>query len=488
MEQPRSMIYKTIVAVNVVGFGVRDRTERNRAAIRDNLYQVMPEAFRQVGIPWDDCYHDDRGDGMLILANPEVPKSLFVESLPTALVDAVQMRNSSHPDLERIRLQMALHAGEVYLDAHGAVAPSIDLTFDLLDSGRFMEAVLISPGVLAVITSSWFFDEVVRRTAVAAAYRPVEMALGDTAITGWVYLPVDLDPGRAAVRDDDQTGLFFRVYIPSERLYAAEAEKLLSLFRDWFMAVRGPGIRQAGYRTASGQMYEFFADVSLAKVDLREEFNSFSSFLTLCSAEPSAAVDILVPMGLERDIGADIVARFGREVRRLQIDLKHERERRILTIRHSLEEELVDHGVELQVIPSAQINTLIETLVPGPSASDSLMLLTVPQSARTLPLVAVNINQQFVNAIESTIIQNVRGTVHLGPKAKELLTLIDRFGGQEAPLLEAAVHELEDMDAQPVDRSAARRLLKKFLSQIAGTVHDVGLDLLEKYLESKIGF
>jgi hypothetical protein len=175
-------------------------------------------------------------------------------------------------------------------------------------------------------------------------------------------------------------------------------------------------------------------------------------------------------------------------VRRLQIDLKHERERRILTIRHSLEEELVDHGVELQVIPSAQINTLIETLVPGPSASDSLMLLTVPQSARTLPLVAVNINQQFVNAIESTIIQNVRGTVHLGPKAKELLTLIDRFGGQEAPLLEAAVHELEDMDAQPVDRSAARRLLKKFLSQIAGTVHDVGLDLLEKYLESKIGF
>jgi hypothetical protein len=495
MEQPRLAFPRTIVAVSIVGFGIRDRIDRHRSAIRKVMFEIMPQAFRQAGIPWDsESSSEDRGDGLIILVKPEVPKSLFVESLPTALINAIHVYNSSHSYIERIRLQMALHAGEVYFDSHGTVGgSSINLTFNLLDSDTVRNAIIISPGALAIVASTWFYKEIVRHSMVATAYQPFEIGFrgtrgtATTTITGWICLPDHVNPEHTAAQPDDQADLFLRVYIPSERLYAAEAEKLLSLFRDWFMAVRGPGIRQSGHSTASGQMYEFFIDASMAKMDLRDEFNSFSSFLTLCSADPSAAADMLVPMGLKRDISADFVARFNREVRRLQIDLTHERERRILAIRHNLEEELVDHGVELRAIPSAQINALIETLVPGPSASDSLMLLTGPQSASRRPPVAVNINQQFINAIESTIIQNVRGTVHLGPKAREILALIDRFGGQETPLLEAAVHELEDMDARPADRSAARRLLKKFLGQIAGTVHDVGLDLLEKYLESKIG-
>jgi hypothetical protein len=87
----------------------------------------------------------------------------------------------------------------------------------------------------------------------------------------------------------DQTDLLLRVYIPSDRLYAAEADRLLSFFRDWLMTSRRHGVRQASYRTTSGQMYEFFADASVAKMNLREEFDSFSNFLMLCSADPSAA-------------------------------------------------------------------------------------------------------------------------------------------------------------------------------------------------------
>ncbi len=94
--------------------------------------------------------------------------------------------------------------------------------------------------------------------------------------------------------------------------------------------------------------------------------------------------------------------------------------------------------------------------------------------------------RQFITAFESTIIQNVRGTVRFGPRAKEFLELIDRFADREKPLLEAAIRELEDTDDRPTDRSAAKQRLKKFLGQIAGMVHDVSLDLLEKYLESKI--
>jgi transcriptional regulator with XRE-family HTH domain len=282
--------------------------------------------------------------------------------------------------------------------------------------------------------------------------------------------------------EDDQSDLLFRVYIPSERLYAAEAQRLLSLFREWLMTTRGYSIRQDMRHTTSGEMYEFFTDATLVQADRRELFDSFSSFLTLCSADPSAAVGMLASLGLGRAISADFIARVGRDARRLQRDLTHERERRILDIQHSIEEELVESGVELREVPRTQIHALIESLVPGPSATDSLALLAASQAARPTGSVTVNINPQIINAVESRIIQNVQGTVNFGPQAEELLSLIARFGGQEAPTLEAAVHELENVHTQPNDRSVAKRRLKKFLARLAESVHEVGLDLLEKYL------
>jgi hypothetical protein len=149
-------------------------------------------------------------------------------------------------------------------------------------------------------------------------------------------------------------------------------------------------------------MYELFADGSIDKEIVHQEFDNFSNFLTLCSTDPSLAAERLAPMGLGRAASTDFVARFGREVRRLQIDLAHERERRVLTIRHSLEEELVDGGVELGVVPSAQINALIERLVPGSSTTDSLELLAGPQSGghiQSPPTLALNINHQYINAV-----------------------------------------------------------------------------------------
>jgi hypothetical protein len=194
-------VHRTILAVDVEGFGDRRRTNFNQVAVRDGLYRAMREAFGQSGIPWTDRDHEDRGDGMFILVGSEVPKSLFVESLPGAIGSALRRHNSAHPDLERIRLRMALHAGEVNYDEHGATAASINLTFRLLEAGPVKEALAGSPGVLVVITSSWFYEEVVRHSSVdAAAYYPVPVAVKETAATGWVCLPDQLDRPERALR------------------------------------------------------------------------------------------------------------------------------------------------------------------------------------------------------------------------------------------------------------------------------------------------
>ena len=206
-------------------------------------------------------------------------------------------------------------------------------------------------------------------------------------------------------------------------------------------------------------MYEFFADDSLVQADVREEFDSFSGFLTLSSKDPMAAADLLASAGLERASSDDLVAKFGKEVRRLQMDLRQERERRMLTIRHRLEGELAGSAINLPDTASNQIAGLLERLVPGPSAPESLALLAAPWASQSPVSLTVNINPQIIRAIESTIIQNVQGVVNLAPQAKELLALADRFGGQETAALQSAVYELALL--VHTGRAGAARLRQK---------------------------
>ena len=198
MQDQRLAVHRTIVVVDVEGFGDQRRTNRDQVAVRDGLYRAMREAFGRAGIPWDDCGHEDRGDGVFVLVPAEVPKGLLAESLPSALVTALRAHNGTHPGPERIRLRMALHAGEVRYDEHGVTAAAVNLAFRLLDAGALKAALAGSPGVLAVIASSWFYEEVVRHSGAAAGYRQVEVAVKETTTTGWICLPDHMDPaGRA---------------------------------------------------------------------------------------------------------------------------------------------------------------------------------------------------------------------------------------------------------------------------------------------------
>nr|CEL13535.1 transcriptional regulator, SARP family [Kibdelosporangium sp. MJ126-NF4] len=148
-------------------------------------------AFDSVDVPWTDCYHEDRGDAVFILAPAATSKAVFVEAIPPALVTALRIHNDTHPDPQRIRLRMALHAGEVHYDDHGVTSSSLTLTFRLIEAQPLKAALAASPGVLAVITSNWFFDDVVRHTpgAAPATYRPVQVAEKETSTAGWIALP-----------------------------------------------------------------------------------------------------------------------------------------------------------------------------------------------------------------------------------------------------------------------------------------------------------
>jgi hypothetical protein len=231
-------------------------------------------------------------------------------------------------------------------------------------------------------------------------------------------------------------------------------------------------------------VYEFFGDKGSSDIDLRQEFGAFSDFMTLCDNDPHDAEEELQKIGLTRAMGSQLVNRYGKEVRRLHVDLRHDRERKVLDIRQNLESELIDQNINPQV--AGQISALIETLVPQESAGAPRALLGSSGPARPIPY-TVNVNQQFVlKAVEGNIIQSVQGTIHLNSKAKEILELVHRYAESQAAALESDVHEVEDPDAMPDDRRQAKRRLISFLSRVADGVQDVATDVLAKYLEAKI--
>jgi class 3 adenylate cyclase len=192
-------VHRTILVVDVEAFCHHRRTNLDRVAVRAGLYRCLRQSFRMANISWAGCRPEDLGDGVLFLAPAEVPKSLFVEGLPGALREALHAHNATHPAEQQIRLRMALHAGEVTYDDHGATAAAINLTFRLLDATEFKAELASSPATLAVITSTWFFDEVVRNSSVCdrLAYRQVHVAVKETRTAAWIHLPEENRVGRS---------------------------------------------------------------------------------------------------------------------------------------------------------------------------------------------------------------------------------------------------------------------------------------------------
>src|SRR6266536_1694865 len=180
----------TVVAVDVEGFGRYSRNNINQVRVRHGMYRAMQYAFNNAGIPWDSCYREDRGDGVLMLAPAEVPKALFVERLPDALVDALRKHNKNHPAEERMRLKLALHAGEINYDYHGVTGYAINHTFRLLDADVLESALAKSSAILAIIGCAWFFDEVIRQSewSHAKSYRLADIANKETTTHAWIRL------------------------------------------------------------------------------------------------------------------------------------------------------------------------------------------------------------------------------------------------------------------------------------------------------------
>src|ERR1700684_728434 len=71
---------RAIVVVDIAQSPAPIRRNSDRVIIRHAMYQSLSGAFRRRD--WVKCYYEDRGDGVLLLVHPRVPKGWVVTGLP----------------------------------------------------------------------------------------------------------------------------------------------------------------------------------------------------------------------------------------------------------------------------------------------------------------------------------------------------------------------------------------------------------------------
>jgi hypothetical protein len=195
MAEPDA-VHRAIVMVDIAESAQPVRTNPDRLVIRAAMYRALEEAF---GRPdWSLCRWEDRGDGVLVLVPPDVPKARLVTGFPRRLENALARHNVSmetrggeRTGAAQVQLRVAMHAGEVTFDRHGVLGAAIEHTFRLVAAPQLKAALSGSPDACALVASEWFYSNVVYHHPAARpdSYRQIGCEVKDTKFSAWLRVP-----------------------------------------------------------------------------------------------------------------------------------------------------------------------------------------------------------------------------------------------------------------------------------------------------------
>jgi tetratricopeptide (TPR) repeat protein len=192
MGVPELPLHRTIVVVDIAGFTNAARTSTHQDEMHAGLYRMLAQAFIEADIDLTakSCVVEDRGDGVMILLPPDVPKRLLADRLPDRLEAGIKRHNALHSEAAVVQLRVGLHDGEVKLSERGAVSPAINFTFRIIEADAAKTALRDSRAALAIVASEHFFDEVIRHDPAAnpEEYVPIRVDVKETSSSARLLL------------------------------------------------------------------------------------------------------------------------------------------------------------------------------------------------------------------------------------------------------------------------------------------------------------
>jgi hypothetical protein len=181
-----------LFAVDIVGFTRPGRDDDIRLYLHEQLYEILEKAFDHAGLPWRQCFPEDRGDGVLVVVPPSISYRGMIDPLPERLRSLIRRHNHVSRDAAGIQLRAAAHVGPVDWDGHGFVGSDINLLYRLLEARPLRRALTSSAAELALIVSDYVYSTVVCRypTLVSPeAFRPARFQIKYTRARAWTYVP-----------------------------------------------------------------------------------------------------------------------------------------------------------------------------------------------------------------------------------------------------------------------------------------------------------
>jgi hypothetical protein len=178
--------------------------QQNRSVLR----AALMDTFRESGLDWDAYHRTDTGDGMRLVFGADVPKRALLHPLVHELAVRLRAHNQTAGELNRIRVRMAVHAGDVHVSDGEVVGSSLELLARLEDSATLRTALRNAPEAVtvALAVSDHIYQEVVRHRYAGidpATYHRVEFTTKETTAVAWLHLPGCVDiPSLTAVRSE----------------------------------------------------------------------------------------------------------------------------------------------------------------------------------------------------------------------------------------------------------------------------------------------
>ena len=290
---------------------------------------------------------------------------------------------------------------------------------------------------------------------------------------------LDIEIAGQSFIENNTEGLLFRLYIPTQRIWSNEFGKFITLFRDYASIVAKQELKISQDKTDTGIICSLFAiDNNITEVEINTLYKEFTSFMDLCSLNPKDAEDLLNNKLLSEPVKNSIMKKYIKEAQRLSLDIKQEREIKLINIKHKLESELQ----ELEI--SKELAEYIDNSIPSHLTTRNLIT-----GAQNIQTQIININPQIIQKAEGIICNELNGNILYSNEEKELLKLIDKFSNDfaEASKLNSALLELKDKATSSDIKRTSWQKLYGFLGKVGEKIGDVGVSLLTKYLEQQMG-
>jgi hypothetical protein len=179
-----------MLAVDITAFS--GRTPSLQLHLRNTVYQIMKDACEADGVPWDDCRVEDRGDGLLLIAPPDVSVESLLAPLIAHILSALRWHNKMASRAAQLRLRMAVHAGFVHFDDHGAAGKAVIHLFRLLEAPTLKTAFTTHGGDFALMVSDYLYQEIIQDgpgLIEPTAFRDIPVDVKETHDHGWMWLP-----------------------------------------------------------------------------------------------------------------------------------------------------------------------------------------------------------------------------------------------------------------------------------------------------------